>query len=163
MKELVRTIISIGLVDDNQVQEFQRWGLIDRVLILDNVQDSVPDVVARLNLALDVVGIERKEMDLSILEEYKSSASKGMIYVYLNGVYVKEPVEVMYGMNRWGEYILPWGASGQEDILTNGKTYLETENSRVYMVSTRPVYFDDLQSFVVCKPGIEEARDGQRQ
>lgn len=163
MKELVRTVVSLGLVSENQVREFQRWGLVDHVLAVEKPPKDRESIESRMNLAIDVVGMDRKETELSIPALFLETGRKGWIHVHLDGVDVREPLEIMYGRTRHGEYILPWGgASGQEDILTNGKTYLETEDSRVYMMDTRSVYFDDLQSFVVCKPGSEEARDGQR-
>ena len=161
MKELVRTVISCGLVDANQVREFQRWGLIDRKLALEDVEQKHEAIKNRMNLALDVVGLDRKESDLSIHRWFLETAKPGKLYVHIDGVDVREPVDVTYGTTKHREYILPWRTVGQEELLVNGRTYLQTQDSKVYMMDSRPVYFDELQSFVVCKPGYQEARDGR--
>lgn len=162
-KELIRTVISMGLVDENQIYEMQRWGLIDRQLVLDAVPQTHEGMMERMNLALDVVGMDRKETDLAVLRRFMQTSKRGLMYVHVDGVDVRDPLEVFYGRTHNGDYILPWnGGPGQEHILINGHTYLETEDGKVYMMDYRPVYFDELQSFVVCKPGLEESRDGQR-
>jgi len=162
VRELVRTVISMGLVDEDQIREMQRWGLVDRRMVLDRAPWGHDGMVDRMNMALDAVGIQRKETELGIPAQFLRTSRRGWVHVHLNGVDVHEPIEVTYGMTRQGEYILPWvGAPGQEELLVNGRTCLDTGGKRVWMMGVRPVHFDDLQSFVVCKPGAEEARDGQ--
>ena len=157
-KQLIRMVASLGLVDDKQLEEFMQWGLVDRRMVLAKLDDSLgPE--AQLGAAMDMVGIDKREADLDVLKEYEKTKKVGRIVAFIGGVF-HPPVETFYGKTRIGEYIFPWASRGFEEVLVNGETYLETESHRVYFMDSRSVYFDDLQSFVVCKPGSEEARDG---
>lgn len=155
---LIRMVASLGLISEKQLEEFMRWGLVDRRMVLAKLDDTLSPE-AQIGAAMDMVGIERRETDLAVLGEYKKTKKSGSLFAFMDDV-MHPAVPTFYGKTRGGEYIFPWGSKGFEDILVNGRTYLETETHRVYFMDSRPVYFDDLQSFVVCKSGSEEARDG---
>jgi hypothetical protein len=157
-------MLASGLLPKENLAEFQRWGFLPPGEIPDIPTPTNPEqLTANLEYALqqeDLVII--RETDLESLKHYLSTMRPGTLHV-VNGD-TSGDVTVMYGVNNFGEYILPWTSDGIEDILTNGETYLIDESkTRVYFSSVRELFYGEVKAFVVCKGSRWETANGHDQ
>ena len=157
MSALARTILRTGLLKASQLAEFYRWGLLP-----DPGREATPapTSLAELNQQLEQALEEEhlaiiRETDLDILQRYLDTQRVGRLHITAGEE--KTAFDVTHGRTLLGEYVLPWRGENIEELLTNGHTYLEDKEKKVFFSSVREVFFGETKCFLVCTPSVEES------
>jgi len=148
-------VIKTGIVDENIVAEFTRWG-VPLEVSGEGFINSVEAALAAINEALEGRDAVRvRQTDLNVLKQYLHTQKKGKLYIITEDT--KGTINVVFGRTSpGGEYIIPWRAESLDDILTNGLTYLVDDKKKVYFSSVKELYFGDVKSFIICTPSVRE-------
>ena len=171
MTALATALAESGILDPAIIQQFQKWGLPvivpEKTIEFDaSVEDVGARVVAMLQKALEDSGYEiTKETDLEAVRSFLLTQKLGKLVVVIEEQ--TATFDVMYGINRIGEYMIPWRTDGVQDVLTNGQTHLITTqgdySERVFFKSVHELFFGDTKSFMACevsaKEKVEESRE----
>jgi hypothetical protein len=130
-------------------------------------------VVQAIEEALQGEGLVlTRETDLEIVQEFLKTQRPGLLHVVIEDPEEGDhdaDIECDYGVTKMGEYIIKWHADSIEDVMCNGKTYLQPlmpgmklvpEGAPVYFSNVREAFFGDWKAFVVCQPSPEEKANG---
>lgn len=160
---LAVAIAKSGLLDDEILLEFSRWGVPLDDLHSGPKPQSVQEVVALLEEALQSEGlVVEKLTDLEIVRQYLATQMVGLLHVEVG----EESAEftVPYGRTQLGEYVFPWKGDAVAEEMTNGLTYfVPADEKPVYFFNMWELYFGDQKVFMVCAPHTETVGHAKRQ
>ena len=169
MKPLTLAVMRAGLIEPSVISECQRWGIIPRGVQVE-VEENPDLAIEGIQQALDAEDQVRVQMtDLDLLHFYldKKNQRTGSLTVITEpgNLAHKTTKTVVYATRIFSrtlskrpdrQYIIPWVSESIIDIMTNGLTYLRTEDKkRVYFGDVTELYFGDAKAFMVCT-GTEE-------
>jgi hypothetical protein len=153
MAEVSKVVVRAGLVDSNVVSEFKRWGSLTELPDAAPIADK--DVPSALEQAMQDEGYARvRETDLETLQLYLRTQRPGVIHFEpIQG----EPYEfaISYGVNRFGQFIIPWTEQDITELMTNGATFLVHEGREVFMKDARELFYGEKKAFIVCTPDVD--------
>jgi hypothetical protein len=125
-------------------------------------------VVQAIEEALQDEGLVlTRETDLEVINYFLSTAGRGILHIVMEAEGEEDQtadIECVYGMTALGEYIIQWRSDSIEDVMTNGKSYLQPtpgpmrlvpEGDPVYFSRVREVFFGQTKAFVICTPSPE--------
>lgn len=160
--QLSEVMVKAGLIDEAKLSELQRWGA-----PVPSPQETSPDcpsprfgypeeLVRALEQAMDDQGlVVVRETDLEAVPQYLATMNTALLHVEIDGE--SADFDIMVGMLRTGEYLLPWRADVITDVLTNGSTYLFVGGEKkVYFSSARELFYGESKAFVACLPASHE-------
>lgn len=165
MNPLTKAVVQMGCVDKELLEELRRFGAPIEELLVDEEQPSTnqDDALTKLQDALTAEErVAIRETDLEVLEQYRVTRRNGVLRlsVALDGYTNQADIPVSYGRTALGEYLIPWQAETISQMLTNGETYLQTqENTRVYFKDVRELFYGNVKAFMVCIPSVTEEAD----
>jgi hypothetical protein len=149
---MTKAVLKAGLITTNMLREMKRFSItLDR--------DAEVEEPTTLEEAAKIVGdaLESsdqtivRETDLAVLRQYIDTSTSGEMHVEVMGTPAAE-FDVTYGKTRLGEYIIAWRSESIGDALTNGMTYLDTGDEKVYFKDVRELWFGDNKAFMLCIP-----------
>lgn len=149
---LAQVIAKSGILDEATIGEFRKWGLpVDQMSTGPRPQ-SAEQLVASLEEALQSEGlILEKVTDLEIVRQYLATQRVGTLHVEIGSE--SSEFQLVYGRTSLGEYILQWKGDSISDEMTNGLTYLQTEElDKVFFSNVHELYFGDKKAFMTCSP-----------
>lgn len=169
MRPLALAAIQAGLIDEDVIAQFKRWGMVPRTL--DTTVREDPDLaIERIQFALEAEEqVRLQSTDLDILRYWmdKSNQQRGQIVIVDARVNTKATKTVLFALRRHGartQFILPWISENITEILTNGHTYLrydaDGQNKKVFFTDVEEMYFGDTKAFLVCS-GLEDGHVGR--
>ena len=56
-----------------------------------------------------------------------------------------------------GEYLIAWRSETIEDMLTNGRSYLQVDNQRIFFSRIRELFYGDTKAFMACTESAAES------
>lgn len=127
---------------------------------------SLEEIAGRIEEALQSEGLViSRETDLEAVSDYLNSQLTGTLHVVVeaDGQAEEADIPVNFGMNALGEYIIRYHSEGIEDVMTNGRTYLQTKNFQIYFSNARELFFGDKKVFLVCKPSGAPVKIDERE
>jgi hypothetical protein len=163
VRPLAEAAIEAGLIDDETLAQFKRWGMVPKEL---GPKDMTPtEVVESIQDALDAEEqVRLQTTDLDLLHEYMDPERqvKGQL-VLINPDTEQRGTKTTTFVIRSSrlrekkgevEYVLRWMSDSITDMITNGRSYLRwndgEKSRRVYMVEAEDLYFGDIKMFLVC-------------
>lgn len=164
MRPLGLAAIQAGLIDEDTIAQFKRWGMIPRDLDT-SVREEPSLAVERIQFALEAEEqVRLQNTDLDILKFWlnKTNQMRGQLVVIDPDVDTKATKTVVFARRQLGarvQYIIPWISESIYDILTNGRTYLrytDGKNVKVYFTDVEEMYFGNMKAFMVCTGTIED-------
>lgn len=169
MRPLGIAAIRAGIIPEETLDEFQRWGVMPNPKEHElHPFDDIEQAVMEIQRALDSEEQVRiQTTDLDVLRWYldKENQIKGRLVIVneLTGERATKTVTFAIAPPA-DKYIIPWTSDSIVEILTNGQTYLSYKvdgvNHRVHFDEAEDLYFGDLKAFVVCM-GREAEQDEQ--
>lgn len=168
MRPLAEAAIEAGLIDDETLAQFRRWGMVPKELA---PKQMTPDeAIEAIQDALDAEEqVRLQTTDLDLLHEYMDpeKQTRGQL-VLINSSTDQRGTKTVTFVIRSSrlrekkgevEYIIPWFSDSITEMLTNSKSYLRwndgEKSRRVYMVEAEDLYFGDIKMFLVCT-GMED-------
>jgi hypothetical protein len=173
VKPIVLAAIQMGIIDNDVLQQFKKWGFLPRELDTTPIEDSELAFEAAKEALDSREYVEMRDTDLDLLRFYldKNNQAKGQLVVIdhtrpeedKNAKSTKTVVFARRALGLRVEYVVPWTHEENiETILTNGRTYLRYSaggvNMKVYFTNIQEMYFGDVKAFMVCT-GIEETHE----
>jgi hypothetical protein len=118
-----------------------------------------------------------RETDLECITNFLGTSHRGILHVVVEddegGPDQEADIECFYGRTPLGEYIIKWHSDSIEDVMTNGKTFLQAtagvelstlravrSGPQIFFTRAREVFFGKVKTFVICTAG---ETDGHRQ
>lgn len=148
--KISEAVVVTGLVGEEQLREYARWGM--RNEFPKETVESVDDVEQTLREALESEEqVEVRETDMDVLRQYLRTQKKGKLHLVASRE-SKADVDIIFGQNARGEYLIPWRAERIEEMITNGLSYLLDDRKRIHFASVREVFFGERKAFMVCVP-----------
>jgi hypothetical protein len=156
MRPLALAAIQAGLIDDDTLAQFQRWGFVPRTLD-KRVQEDPDLIVERIQFALEAEEqVRMQSTDLDLLKFYldpKNQIQGQMVIATEDAKATKAVTFAKRERSAVVQYIIPWISESVVDIVTNGKTYLryvlENRHVKVYFDHVEELYFGDVKAFMV--------------
>jgi predicted transcriptional regulator len=154
-KPLTKAIIETGLVDEHNIEQLRRWGLLTTVAEVQNYKD--PEVIIqRIREAIEGEdAVELRDTDLDLIKEFLAHKEKGKLCVPVSEEEDKKIVSlpVEYCATELGEIVIPWASEGIEDLLLHPKTHMKLSGGeKITFSSVREIFYDRRKAFVVCSP-----------
>lgn len=161
MREAAKIVAQSGIVPEEVLAEFQRWGTALPEVAESGLEagdassllEALPAALARENAVLI------KETCVDALPQYLSTLCEGTLVLSHEGQVARIPVT--YGVLVSGEYLLPWQSETVEQLMADGQAMLLRETGDyVPILSVRSLFYGDTKSFLACKTR-EERTDGR--
>lgn len=160
MNPVAATVVKIGLLSRDQLDEFTRWkvpvempeGAVPKVPTLEEASVAIEE-------ALQSEGfIITRETDLEVLHHYLTTQRPGVLHIVVPNVDVTQEtegdVEITYGVTPLGEIIIPWRSDSIAMEMANGQTYLSPKDSlseKIFFKDIRELYFGAHKAFMICE------------
>ncbi len=164
MSDLAKAVARSGALDAGMLREFGKWKLPGVVTPSEDGFTTPEEAVAAIEEALtseDQVAV--RITDLDVVKHYLQSRRRGKLHVVNSEKETSGAWPVTYGIihrNNQDEYIIPWNSDSIEDLLTNGETYLATEDKqKVYFSTITDLYFGQQKAFMLC---IQRKTNGRK-
>ena len=169
MRPLAEAAIKIGLVDDESLAQFKRWGMVPK----DMTSGSVDDPQEAVGLIQDALETEEQVRlqytDLDVLQYFmdKKNQIRGQLVLIDTETNQRGTKTVVFAIRQLqgrSQYIIKWMSDAVTELLTNGRSYLRWtspdtgESCRARMLDYDDLYFGDTRMFLVC-PGMEDDDD----
>lgn len=164
MRPLAEAAIEAGLIDEETLAQFRRWGMVSKDLAPRedvDVEDAVDSIQSALE-AEEQVRLQTTDMDMLKFYMDKRNQRKGQLVLLNLDSGQKATKTIQFAFRPYLEekaserdsFILPWLSDEVTAMMTNGKSYLrwkdETKNRRIYLVDSEDIFFGDVKMFVVC-------------
>jgi hypothetical protein len=157
MKPLSEVIMRSGLVDDDALSEFTRWGIPhqpppEELKVQD--LDVLVDLLREAMESGDLVEIHTTDLDaLKLWLSFNNGMLPGEGRLFLKNGDNSNWGKCSYVQNINGEYLFPWNSDDITDLLTNGESCLVlADKTKVFFESARELYYGDKKCFVACAP-----------
>lgn len=163
MPTLPEIIVNSGLIAPSVLQEMRRWGCV----IPDNDELTATPPPAELLLQIDQAIQEAgyvltRETDLDALRYFSQNIKTGDLYLDDGGAPLVI-VSVHYAVMPTGEYLFPWPTDDMADVLTNGVSYLATNDNghtaKVFFNDGRDLFFGADRAFLMMRVSTKESGD----
>jgi hypothetical protein len=155
-----QTIVELGLVPEEVLQEHQKWG--QRVPTTPIPGDPPPPEEAASRIADAFASeelVEVRETILDLVAYYKRHEESGVLHYHVlpgteNEATGKTPVHFC----RWqGQIAIPWSDDVLGNLLLDSRTYLQdVHGGKMYFMSYDNVFHGAVQTFVVARPIMPE-------
>lgn len=152
-RSVTLAVIKSGLVSKDTLQELNHWGLPIEMVEATEVLDTPEAIVGRIQEALegeDLVKI--RDTDLDVLRCYLTSQKQGMLRIA--GDDEAANIEVSYCVTPMGEYVIPWRSESIREYMTDPRTYLKVDGSKIGFSDVRELFFGEHKAFMVCTPAV---------
>lgn len=150
---LAAAIARSGILDEESLSEFRRWGLPIDELPIGPKPTSVQELVLSIEEALQSEGLViEKVTDLEAVQQYINTQAIGILHIQIGTE--SADFDVPYGRNHLGEYLFPWKGDTVAEEMTNGTTYLVPSGTedKIFFSNLRELYFGDNKAFMACTP-----------
>ena len=159
MKPIAVAVVRAGLVDNDVMHEFKRWGLPVRLVQEDQILSNPRQIVDLIQNALE--GEEQvriNETDLDLLARYLDPRFRMEGTLVVRSGENKSTSRVTFCLTTTGEYAIPWVSDSIADLMVGEGSYLRFknesgENEKVSFTDVREVFFGEQKAFMVCMPG----------
>jgi hypothetical protein len=158
MNPIASIVVKAGILPEEITAEFRKWGL-------PIPEDSGPPltsaeaVVGAIEQAMQSEGyVLTRETDLEVLGQYLNTQKVGSMHLVAEDPEGDQEAEFQctYGMTPLGEYIIPNRGESFVEFMTNGKTYLQTTEHRIFFADARDLFYGDNKAFIICVPSVKE-------
>lgn len=168
MRPLAEAAIRAGLIDEETLAQFRRWGFVPRDLEpgeLDR-EESVEAIMEALE-AEEQVRLQHTDLDLLRYYMDENNQRKGQLVLINPDLDQRATKTVTFACRvRSGqdEYIVPYMSEGITEMLDNGRSYLRWSEAgpsgkmtsrRTYLTNPQDMYFGDMLLFLLCE-GMED-------
>jgi hypothetical protein len=158
MNGLSDIILKSGLLNENTIREFQRWGMPVPTPEPRGEYEAEPTPEAISRAIADAIEGEGmvlvRETDLEAIPRFLQGMKDAVLHVVTDGQEHDIDVKASFEKNVW---TMPWRSESITDMLTNGETYLRVEGKRYYFRDARDLFYGQQKAFVVCTVSTEEA------
>jgi len=160
MRPLAKAAIAAGLIDDETLNAFKRWGFVPRGTEAGTCSPS--EAIEAIQSALEDEGqVRLQATDLDVLRYYQDASNQ------MNGQLVlvdrssgermtKTVTFAIRSVQGRAEYIIPYISDPVTSLLSNGDSYLRWGKSggstRIYIVEAEPLFFGEDCMFLLCAP-----------
>jgi len=161
-RSMIEAVLKAGVVDANTLALFKKFGApIDPDAEVEEPKD-LETAAAIIGDVLESEGyVVVRETDLQVFNQYVETSRRGTLHLAVEsdveptGLTATD-IEITYGKTKMGEYIIAWHSESIEDLLTDGNSYLEAEDCRIFFQSVRELYFGNTKAFMVCLVSTRE-------
>lgn len=164
MRPLAEATVRAGLVDEDTLAQFRRWGFIPKDLAADqgkSPQESLECIQAALD-AEEQVRLQVTDLDLLRYYMEGDNQIRGQIVLVDVSTGQRGTKNVTFAKRASHgreQFILPWLSEGVTELLVNGDSYLrwaqDGVSHRVRFIDYEDLYFGDVRMFIVCT-GVED-------
>jgi len=163
MRPIAQAVVLSGLVNDETLHEFRRWGFPLDVTTEERsgVLKSRDEIIYALQEALESSEqVEMPETDLDLLRFFLNPTNQREGRLVLRSGDEKVITKILYSVAATGDYIIPYRSESITDLLTNHDSYLLASTDgrprRVYFANVREVYYGEKKAFLVSTPDAAE-------
>jgi hypothetical protein len=148
--------MKLGLISPEMRAQFAQWGEVPDVEPLEvQSHEEVIELVERALQNDDP--LEVKVTNLELIQEFCATQRLGKLHLSVNDQDAE--FDVVFGISRAGDIILPWRSEDISDALLNPvQSYLEWVVDdvvhSVYFKSVEDSYYGDVKAFIVCAPAV---------
>lgn len=159
MRPLAKAAIEAGLIDEETLGAFKRWGFVPRDI---QPGDCTPEeAIESIQDALEDEGqVRLQATDLDVLRFYQDEDNqlKGQLVLIdrnTEGRTTKTVTFAIRSVQGRAQYIIPYITEAVADLLSNGDSYLRWnaagKSHRIYVVEAEPLYFGETCMFLLCQ------------
>jgi hypothetical protein len=158
MRPLSVAVVRAGLISEDVLGEFKRWGLPVEIVPEEKMLSS-PEAVA--NVVMDALESEDqvrvRDTDFEVLRTYLDAKHQIQAKLHLdNGEGEKSTAKIVVCRTVMGDFAIPWRGDNIAELITNGLTHLtyevDGEKHKVVFTSVEEMYLGEHKAFMICKP-----------
>jgi len=157
MSDLSSIILRSGLINENTLREFRRWGFPAGEMPPKEefAAEPSPETLARAiaDAIEDADFVLIRETDLEAVPRFLDGMCTAVLHVVLEES--GHDIEVQASRNG-KQWIIPWRSESITDVLTNGETYLRVDGKRFYFCDAHDLFYGKHKAFVACTISTEE-------
>src|SRR5690606_32660855 len=157
MKAITRAVLQTGLVDEDQINEMARWGLVMRGEEIpdESPPTSVEAVAHLIQETLESMDYVRmQDMDFDILQRWLDKRNHLDGRLVLEHDSSKRTAKIVYFISSMGEIVMPWKDENIMELLLNTKSHLRAVvdgvEKRYFFSDARELYVGDVKAFMAC-------------
>ena len=155
-KPMIEAVLKAGLIGENALREMKRFSAaIDPEAKTEEPKDLDTAATIIATAIADEGYVMVRETDLEILHQYAETARQGVLHLEIDSDV--EPsgsnstdLEISFGKSKMGEYIIAWRSETIEDMLTNGRSYLQVDGQRIFFSRLRELFYGETKAFMAC-------------
>lgn len=162
MNPVALAALKLGLISPDMRAQFAQWGEVPDVEPLEiQSPDEVDEMIERALQSDDITLL--RATNLELIQQFCMTQRLGELHLAMNDQ--KTSFEIVFGVTRSGDIILPWKSEDIRDVLLDPvSTFLEWRTDsvkhRVYFKSVEESYYGDVKAFMVCAPAsLHKERD----
>jgi hypothetical protein len=159
---MIEAVLKAGLLGENALREMKKFSVsIDP----DAKSEDPKDLDTAATIIASAISEEGyvmvRETDLEILHQYAESARRGRLHLEIDsdvepsGI-TSTDLDITFGKSKMGEYLIAWRSESIEDMLTNGRSYLQVDDQRIFFGRIRELFYGDTKAFLACYPSATE-------
>lgn len=153
MNPVALAALKLGLISPDMRDQFAQWGEVPDVEPLEVQSPAEVDELIERSLQSDDIAIP-KVTHLELIQQFCATQRLGKLRLAMNGQVAA--FEVVFGVTRGGDIILPWRSEDIREVLLDPETFLtwttEGQERGVIFRSVEDSYFGDVKSFMICTP-----------
>jgi hypothetical protein len=153
---MIEAVLKSGLLSKDALEEMKRFSpVIPGDAVVEELKD-LDTAVTIIATALESEGyVVVRETDLEVFHQYVETSKPGTLHIETDES--QTDIEITYGKTKMGEYIIAWRSESIEDLLTNGRSYLQAEGNRIFFSGLRELFFGETKAFMVAQASAREA------
>lgn len=158
MRPLSVAVVRSGLIPEDVLSEFKRWGLPVEIVPEEKTLQTPEAVV---NVIMDALESEdqvrTRDTDFDVLKRYIDPRFQIQAKMNLdNGEGEKSTAKITVCKTRMGDFAIPYRGEAVAELLINGHTHLtyeeDGEKHKVTFVNVEEMYLGEQKVFMICKP-----------
>jgi hypothetical protein len=154
MNTVALAALKLGLISPDMRTQFAQWGEVPDVEPLEVQNPGEVDELIERALQNDD-GAFPKVTHLELIQQFCSTQRLGTLHLSMNGQ--KADFDVVFGVTRSGDIILPWRSEDIRDVLLDPENTFLTwstgeQEHGVRFRSVEDSYYGDVKSFMICAP-----------
>lgn len=162
MKAVTKAAIQAGLIDQDTVDQFKRWGAMPRGMNIERLEDPDEALKAIQDAIQSEDQVTLKTTELDMLRHYRvpTNQLRGQV-VWTDVDHGQKGTKVVLFCHYLNKFVMPHPGDQMLRNLVNGTSYMRwtpppTRGAkRVYFDGYDEIYFGDLAAFVALTGEVE--------
>jgi hypothetical protein len=161
-KPMIEAVLKAGLLGENALREMKKFSV---AIDPDAKSEEPKDLDTAATIIASAIAEEGyvmvRETDLEILHQYAETARRGVLHLEIDSDvepsgFTATDLDISFGKTKLGEYLIAWRSESIEDMLINGRSYLQVDDERLFFGRIRELFYGDTKAFIACTVASKE-------
>lgn len=153
MNPVAYAALKLGLISPDMRAQFAQWGEVPDIEPLEVQSSAEVDELIERALQNDDIAIP-KVTNLELIQQFCATQRLGVLHLTMNNQTAS--FDVIFGVTRAGDVILPWRSEDIREALLDEATSLhwitEGQEHAVRFRVVEDSYYGDVKAFMLCTP-----------